>query len=160
MIYSGFMTDYTQLVKVTDGSADYRYVSPGAEDRMAQYNAVMIDHPEIFIANDSPYRGAKPKHLDALGESLRSGIASALSEDMDVVDQPGQNVLYISVAATNLKLTKKKRGILGYTPAGFVGGAIAGAATSNLAKKVNLQRLVCFRVIDSRSVLHLQHHPL
>ena len=152
MIYSGFMTDYTQLVKITDGSADYRYVSPGGEDRMAQYNAVMIDQPEIFIANDSPYRGAKPKHLDALAESLRSGIASALSEDMYVVDRPGENVLYISVAATNLTLTKKKRGILGYTPAGLMGGAIAGAATSNLAKKANLQGLVFeFEAFDSVS---------
>ena len=142
MIYSGFMTDYTQLVKVTDGSADYRYVAPGGEDKMAQYNAVMIDQPEIFIANDSPYRGAKPKHLDAFAESLRAGITSALSEDMYVVGQPGENVLYISVAATNLKLTKKKRGILGYTPAGLVAGAVRGAATSDIAKKANLQDVV------------------
>jgi hypothetical protein len=142
MIYSGFMTDYTQLQKVTDGSADYRYVAPGGEDKMAQYNAVMIDQPEIFIANDSPYRGAKPKHLDAFAESLRGGIASALSEDMYVVDHPGESVLYISIAATNLKLTKKKRGILGYTPAGLVGGALVGAASSDLAKKANLQGLV------------------
>ena len=142
LIYSGFMTDYSQLEKVTDGSADYRYIGPGGEDKMAQYNAVMIDQPEIFIANDSPYRGAKPKHLEAFAESLRAGITSALSEDMYVVSQPGENVLYISLAATNLKLTKKKRGILGYTPAGFVAGTIAGAATSDLAKKANLQGLV------------------
>ena len=142
LVYSGFMTDYTQLEKVTDGTADYRYVGPGGEERMAQFNAVMIDQPEIFIANDSPYRGAKPKHLDALAESLRAGIASALSEDMYVVGQPGENVLYISVAATNLKLTKKKRGILGYTPVGLVSGAVVGAATSDLAKKANLQGLV------------------
>ncbi len=55
LIYSGFMTDYTQLEKITDGTADYRYIAPGAEERMAQYDAVMIDQPEIFIANDSPY---------------------------------------------------------------------------------------------------------
>ena len=69
--HSGFMSDYTKLEKVTDGSADYRYIAPGAEDRMAQYDAVMIDQPEIFIANDSPYRGVKPKHIDALAEALR-----------------------------------------------------------------------------------------
>lgn len=142
LIYSGFMTDYTQLQKVTDGTADYRYVAPGGEERMGRYNAVMIDQPEVFIANDSPYRGAKPKHLDAFAESLRAGITSALSEDMYVVNRPGPNVLYISVAATNLKLTKKKKGILGFTPVGLVGGAIAGAATSDLAKKANLQGLV------------------
>ena len=142
LIYSGFMTDYTQLEKVTDGSADYRYLAPGGLDRVAQYNAVMIDQPEIFIATDSPYRGAKPKHLDALAESLRAGVILALSENMDIVEHPGENVLYISPAATNLKLTKKKRGILGYTPVGLVSGAVVGAATSNLAKKANLQGMV------------------
>jgi len=142
LIYSGFMSDYSQLEKVTDGSADYRYLAPGGEDKMAQYNAVMIDQPEIFIATDSPYRGAKPKHLAALAESIRAGMTSALSKNMYVVNQPGENVLYISIAATNLKLTKKKRGILGYTPAGFVAGAVSGAASSNLAKKANLQGLV------------------
>ena len=95
LIYSGFMTDYTQLEKVTDGSADYRYVAPGAEDRMAQYDAVMIDQPEIFIAIDSPYRGVKPKQLDALADALRAGIASGLTDDYYVVDHPGEKVLFL-----------------------------------------------------------------
>ena len=142
MIYSGFMTDYSQLEKITDGSADYRYIAPGAEDKLAQYRAVMIDQPEIFIANDSPYRGVKPKQLDALSDALRAGIAGALSKNLYVVDQPGENVLYLSIAATNLKLTKKKKSILGYTPAGLVTGAVRGAATSDIAKKANLQDLV------------------
>jgi len=142
LIYSGFMTDYSQLEKISDGSADYRYIAPGAEDRLAQYNAVMIDQPEIFIANDSPYRGVKPKQLNALADALRAAIAGALSEDLYVVDKPGKNVLYLSTAATNLKLTKKKKSLLGYTPAGLVGGAVAGAATSKIGKKANLQDLV------------------
>jgi len=43
MIYSGFMTDYTQLRTLTGDSADYRYIAPGAENRLSQYDAVMID---------------------------------------------------------------------------------------------------------------------
>ena len=39
LISSGFMTDYTQLLKVDDGSADYRFVAPGAEDRLNDYVA-------------------------------------------------------------------------------------------------------------------------
>ncbi len=152
VIYSGFMTDYTQLRRVTDGSMDYRYVAPGGEDRLAQYDAVMIDQPEIFIANDSPYRGAKPRQLSAFADALRDGLASALSEDLYVVDKAGPNVLYISIAATNLKLTKKRRGILGYTPIGLVGGAVASAATSDLARKADLQGLVFeFEAFDSVS---------
>lgn len=142
LIQSGFMTDYSQLEQISDGSADFRYIAPGAEDRLAQYNAVMIDQPEIFIANDSPYRGVKPKQLNALADALRAAIARELSADIYVVDSPGKNVLFLSVAATNLKLTKKKKSLLGYTPAGLVGGAVAGAATSKIAKKANLQDLV------------------
>jgi hypothetical protein len=142
LISSGFMSDYTQLEEVTDGSADYRYLAKGAEDKMAQYNAVMIDEPEIFIANDSPYRGVKPKQLSALADALRAAIAGALSEDLYVVDTPGENVLFLSVAASNLKLKKKKKSLLGYTPAGLVGGAVMGAATSDIAKKASLQDVV------------------
>ncbi len=140
--YSGFMTDYTQLRKVTDGSANYRYVAPGVEDRLIDYFAVMIDQPEIFIAADSEYRGIKPKQIDALADALRAGISSALSQNLYIVDQPGKNVMYISVAITNLKLKKKKKSVLGYTPVGLVTGAVKGAATSDIAKKADLQSMV------------------
>ena len=150
MIYSGFMTDYTQLKKITDGSMDYRYVAPGAEDKLARYNAVMIDQPEIFIANDSPYRGVKPKQLNALAEALRAGIASGLSEDLFVVDRPGENVLYLSVAVTNLKLKKRKKKVFNYLPVGLVVGGIKGAATTDIAKKADLKGVVFeLEVFDS-----------
>ncbi len=150
MIYSGFMTDYTQLRKVTDGSAHYRYIAPGAEDKLTKYFAVMIDQPEIFIANDSPYRGVKPKQLNALAEALRAGIASGLSEDLFVVDRPGENVLYLSVAVTNLKLKKRKKKVFNYLPVGLVIGGIKGAATTDIAKKADLKGVVFeLEVFDS-----------
>jgi len=142
MVQSGFLTDYSQLEKVDDSISDYRYVAEGAMDKIAQYNAVMVDQPEIFIAADSPYGGAKPKHLDALAEAIRAGVIAALSEDYTIVEKPGPNVMYIRPALTNLRLTKKKKRIVGYTPIGLVGGAVVGAATSDLAKKANLQDVV------------------
>jgi len=138
LVESGFMTDYSQLRKVEDGSADYRYRAEGAFDRVAKYNAVMIDQPEIFIASDSPYRGAKPKHLNALAEAFRTGVIQAISEDLYVVDQPGPDVMYFSLAISNLRLTKKKKSVLGYTPVGLVAGGVRGAATTDIAKKANL----------------------
>ena len=152
IIQSGFMTDYTSLKKVEDGSADYRYVADGALERLAKYNAVMIDEPEIFIAADSPYRGVKPKHLDALGEAIRAGMISALGEDFYVVDRPGPNVLYMTPALSNVRLTKKKKSILGYTPIGLVSGAAIGAATTDIAKKANLQDVVLeMEIFDSET---------
>lgn len=150
LISSGFMTDYSQLRKVGDGSADYRYIAPGAEERLADYVAVMIDEPEIFIAPNSEYKGVKPKQLVALSESLRAGIASALTEDLFVVDRVGHNVLYISVAISNLKLKKKKKKPRNYVPVAFIVGSIKGATTTDIAKKADLDSLVFeFEAFDS-----------
>ena len=142
MIYSGFMSDYSQLRKVEDGSADYRYLGPDAVDRIAKYNAIIIDQPEIFIANDSPYRGVKPKHLDALAESARAGLVDALSEHIYVVDRPGENALYLTVALTNLKLTKVKKKAFNYLPVALVAGGVSSMASSDIAKKANFDALV------------------
>jgi len=150
LVYSGFMTDYSQLRKIEDGSADYRYIAPGALEKLHKYNAVMIDEPEIFVANDSPYRGVKAKQLDALAEGLRGGIAQALADDVYVVDRPGENVMYMRVAASNVRMTKKKKSLLGYTPIGLVSGAVRGAATTKIAKKADLRDAVIeIEVFDS-----------
>jgi hypothetical protein len=150
MPQSGFMEDYSLLKPVEDGSADYRYTAPGALDKIAKYQAIMLDQPEIFIADDSPYKGAKPKHLDSLADAFRAGIAQGLSENYYVVDQPGDNVMYAGVAISNLHLEKKKRRLIGYTPVGLVGGAVVGAAQTDIASKANLQEAVMeFEVRDS-----------
>ncbi len=142
MIYSGFMSDYSQLEKVTDSSVDYRYLAPDAYDRLAKYNAVMIDQPEVFVAVDSPYRGVKPKHLDALAESLRAGLSESLGDDIYVVDRPGDNVLYLTTAITNLKLNKRKKKAFQYLPIALVASGISGASSSEIAKKADFAGLV------------------
>ena len=152
MPQSGFMEDYSLLAKVEDGSADYRYLPEGAFERVSQYQAVMLDQPEIFIAADSPYKGAKPKHLDALADAFRAGVAQGLSEHYYVVDKPGPDVMYAGMAISNLYLEKKKKRLIGYTPVGLVGGAVVGAAQSDIAKKANLQKAVLeFEVRDSQT---------
>ena len=152
MPQSGFMEDYSLLSPVGDGSADYRYLAEGAFDKVAKYQAIMLDQPEIFIADDSPYKGAKPKHLDSLADAFRAGISQGLSENYYVVDQPGDNVMYAGVAISNLYLEKKKRRLIGYTPVGLVGGAVVGAAQSDIASKANLQKAVMeFEVRDSQT---------
>lgn len=150
MPQSGFMEDYSILQKVEDGSADYRYISEGALERVAKYQAIMVDQPEIFISDDSPYKGAKPKHLDSLADAFRSGIAAAFAEDYFVVDKAGEDVLYAAVAISNLHLEKKKRRLIGYTPVGLVGGAVVGAATSDIAQKADLSKAAIeFEIRDS-----------
>ncbi len=150
MIYSGFMSDYSQLRKVTDGTADYRYIAPGAEDKLAKYNAVMVDQPEFFIAADSPYRGVKPRQLDVLGETLRNGFSTGLAKEYFVVERPGESVLYVRAALTNLKLKRARMGVADYLPVGLVTMPVRRAATTDISNKAILRGMVLeMEVFDS-----------
>ena len=75
--WSGFMTDYSQLQKIEDGTADFRFLIEDWDDRMDNFNAIMVDQPEVFLSEDSPYKGAKPRHMEALAEAFRAGMVTA-----------------------------------------------------------------------------------
>ncbi len=150
MMQSGFMSDYSQLQKVTDGTADYRYIAPGAEDKLAKYNAVMVDQPEFFIAADSPYRGVKARQLDVLGEALRNGFSTGLAKEYFVVERPGESVLYVRAAMSNIKLKRAKMGVTDYVPVGLATMPLRRAATTDISKKAILSGMVFeIEVFDS-----------
>ena len=51
---SGFLSDYSQLRPVK-GTDIQMYTAPNAYTDFKNYTAVMIDQPELVIANDSKY---------------------------------------------------------------------------------------------------------
>lgn len=124
-----FLGDYGKLQsRETAKGMDYVYMSPQAAARLAKYQGVMVDQPEILISPESDYRGAKPEDMAAIASMMREGLGLRLgSGGYNVVQAPGPGVIYIRLALTDLQLKKKKRGVLGYTPIGFV--VKAGADT-------------------------------
>jgi hypothetical protein len=149
---SGFLSDYSKLKQSSDKYMDYTYIAEGAPDRMANYTAVMIDQPEIFVAANSKYKGMKPDDMKQLADAFRGALAGSLSTTYMIVDQAGPNVLYVHFAISNVQLKKKKKGLLSYTPIGFVAGAAKSAMTSDFTKKIDLKGLtVEMEVLDSNS---------
>ena len=149
---SGFLSDYSQLKKTSDKFMGHSYLVQGAEDRMANYTAVMIDQPEIFIAPNSKYKGIKPDDMKVLADAFRTSMSQSLAQDFMIVEQAGPNVLYVRFAITNLQLKKKKRGLLSYTPVGLVAGVAKSALTQDITKKIDLKGLIMeMEVLDSNS---------
>ena len=149
---SDFLSDYSQLKKTSDAYMDYTYVAEGAPEKMANYSAVMIDQPEIFVAPNSKYKGMKPDDMKQLADAFRSSMAASLSTTYMIVDQPGPSVLYVRFAISNVQLKKHKKGLLGYTPIGLVAGAAKSAMTSDFTKKIDLKGLTMeVEVLDSIS---------
>jgi hypothetical protein len=126
-----FLSDYSKLQQAPDNPFDELYIAPDAMTRAAQYTAIMIDQPELFVHPDSKYQGVKPDDMKAIADSLRDAVIGELKSSYRVVDQPGPNVLYVRLAVGDIMLRKKKRPILAYVPI----GALVHAG-KNLAKDV------------------------
>ena len=137
-----FLTDYSLLVPNEGGEfVSHRYFDPNVIQRLADYDAVLVDQPEIFIAADSKYKGAKGDQLKALADVARLATIERLEAGgYTIATEPGPNVLYMRWAITDLYLQKKKRGILSYTPLGMVVHATKSAAVRDLWKKDRYRR--------------------
>ena len=140
---SGFLDDYSILEQRVGDAIDRVYIAPGTEERLATYDAVMVDQPEVHMSPDSKYGGAKPDHLKMLADTARLTLVERLEEDggYKVVEEAGPGVVYMRWAITDLYLKKKKRGLLSYTPVGFVVHATAQAAIRDVWKKIDMVEL-------------------
>jgi len=137
-----FLTDYSLLEPNEGGFVSHRYFDPNVVQRMADYDAILVDQPEIFIAADSKYKGAKGDQLKALADVARLATIERLEAGgYTIATEPGPNVLYMRWAITDLYLQKKKRGILSFTPLGMVVHATKSAAVRDLWKKIDIAEL-------------------
>ena len=137
-----FFTDPSLLKPWDQGTFVLRYIHPDILRKSQRYNSVMIDQPEIQIAADSKYKSAKGDHLKQLADVGRLAMIERLEAGgWTTADEPGPNVMYMRWAISDLYLKKKKRGILSYTPVGFVAHTTAQAAIRDLWKKIDIVEL-------------------
>ncbi len=138
----GFLTDYSLLETRERELANRIYIVPDLMERLKDYNAFLVDQPEIFIAPDSKYKGAKPDQLKLLADTVRLATIERLEAGgYPVTEEPGPGVMYMRFAVAHLYLKKKKRGLLSYTPMGFVVHSTMQAAVRDLWKKIDIVEL-------------------
>jgi len=137
-----FFTDPSLLEPWDQGVFDLGYTHPDVLQVAQRYDSIMVDQPEIFIADDSKYKGAKPDHMKQLADTARLAMIERIEAGgYTVTDEPGPNVAYIRWAIADLYLNKKKRSILSYTPTGFVLHSTRQAMTRDLWKKIDIVEL-------------------
>jgi hypothetical protein len=124
---SGFIENMPELAQDPDRAGAMIWTKPGVD--RAAYTKVMIEPVTVFISPESEYKGLNADDLKALADGFRETVTKTLEPEIPVVNQGGAGVMYIRAALTNVKVAKKKRGLLGYTPIGFVVTTAASAAT-------------------------------
>ncbi len=154
-VEEGFLSvdlDQLTLVREEEHGVDLIYMPAGAFDRIAKYNKLMIDQPEIWLDRDSKYRGAKPDNIKAIADLIRERLTeNVINRGYEVVDEPGHDVLYIRVALTDLYLQKETRGIMAYTPTGEVLKAGTDAVRDMMSKVDIIEMALQMEMLDSQS---------
>ena len=150
-----FLSDYSKLQAKplpNNAGTDLLYVPAGVFERLAKYNAIMVDEPEVLISATSDYKGAKPTDLEAVATLVRTDISDAMKAGgYGVVDAAGPSVLYLKIAVTDLSLKKKKRRLLAYTPVGFVVNAGVKALQDMMEKYDIMGAAIQGQISDSTS---------
>lgn len=143
---SDFIEDIPDLMQDPDRAGAMIWEKHGFD--RSKYTRVMIEPITIFISPDSKYKGMNANDLKALAFGFHESFTNALEPEVAVINTKGEGVLYVRSAITNVKLAKKKRGLLGYTPVGFIATAAADAA----GKRISLKDAVLeIEVLDSVS---------
>jgi hypothetical protein len=137
-----FFTDPSLMKPWDQGTYEVGYTHPDILQMAQRYDSIMVDQPEILIAVDSKYRGAKGDDLKQLADVARLATIERLEAGgWTVTDKPGPNVAYLHWAISDLYLKKKKRGLLSYTPVGLVVHTTAQATMKDLWKKIDIVEL-------------------
>lgn len=130
---SEFIEDMPQLTQDPDRPGAMIWEKPGFD--RAAYSRVMIEPITIFISPESEYKGMNADEMKTLSDEFMQVVTKTLEPDIPVVNQGGAGVMYIRAALTNVKVAKKKRGLLGYTPVGFVVTSVAHSGTGGISLK-------------------------
>ena len=139
---NGFFTDSSLLAPWKKGTFDQAYLNPNIMVLLKRHSAILIDQPEIFIADDSKYKGAKGDQLKQLADTARLAMMERLSAGgYQVADEPGPDVMYLRWAISDLYLKKKKRSILSYTAMGMIVHTTRQAMIKDLFKKIDIVEL-------------------
>ena len=150
--FSGFLDNYEQLEPAEDVWLNYVYTGPDFRPKVAGTTAFMLEQPEIFIAPDSKYKGMKPDDMKMLADSLRAVFGETLAEKYQIAASPGPNTLIFRMALTNVHMKKKGRGLLGYTPVGFVASGAKKALMNDFVDNIMLTEVVWeAEILDSQT---------
>ncbi len=98
-----FFTNPSLLEPWDQGTFDHGYVDPVITQKGHDFDSVMIDQPEVFVAADSKYKGAKGDHLKQLADVARLAMMERIEAGgYTITDEPGPNVVYIRWAIADL----------------------------------------------------------
>jgi len=168
ILESGFISGSPAMTPMPEMTGVWYWNEPGV--KFHEYNKLLLDNVEIFIAPDSKYKGFDADQMKILADSMRAVMIHAMEPDYPVVTRPGPGVLVARLAITNVYLGKPPLRLRHYTPIGLVVGGVkklAGVQKNFSIKNASVEaelfdgqsgKRVAVR-IDTRPIRSLDEDP-
>lgn len=102
---SGFLTTYEGFKDGPEDGVDKIWVAEGVEMNtvLKGYNQIIIDPINIWFAKDAEYKGINALEAVKLTKQFEKTIKMELADRYPVVMQPGQGVLRLTIALTDVE---------------------------------------------------------
>ena len=126
---SGFLDDYSILKPNVQVKGDYNYRKEGVS--ISKYPNVIIEPVEVWLDPESTYKGISPDVLKEMTEEFRNIMIKNLVGTVNWVFEPGDGVMSLRLAITNVYAKKPKKKVLNYTPIGLIRSGVKKAAGTN-----------------------------
>jgi hypothetical protein len=131
--YSGFLGEYSSLVKGDDKQAERRYLRPGVD--WGSYDRVLLDPVMLWRGDKSRRDGVSSHEAQAMMDYFYQVIYKDLEEQgLDMVTSPLPDTLRVQVALTKLKESRVVLDVVStVVPAGLVLSGLDKAITGKPA---------------------------
>jgi hypothetical protein len=101
----GFLDGYYKdLQPGPEGGAKMRWLKPGVD--FGQYNKIMLDSVVFYFADDSENKGIDAQEMKELADACNLEVVNVLKGAYPIVAEPGQDVLRLRFAITDLKQSR------------------------------------------------------
>jgi len=103
-----------------------RHAYPGFN--IHDYPKILIGAITVYYADDSKSKAIDPDVLKLVTDKMRNSLTLNIARHVEIVDEPGPGVALLNIAIVKVNYQNKKRGLLGYTPVGYLATTAANAA--------------------------------
>lgn len=126
--HSGFLNNYPQFQPGPKEGMDQVYVKPGMDLR--KYNKVMMHEVKFFLTKDAADDGLQASELKELSDSFHLAIVEALKNGYPLVTEPGDDVLRVRLAITDIETSNPAvTGLTTVVPVGLAISLVKQATT-------------------------------
>ncbi len=108
---SGYLGDYSEFERRDENTEALIYIKPGLE--LGRYQRVILDPVAVALSPEATGHAVNPAELMALSQYLHDALKIAMRGAYPVVEEPGEDVLRLRVAITDVIPTKPIRNTMG-----------------------------------------------